>query len=376
MLKKFLFVLFMAMLGCLAQPDTASAQSLRSLTTKLDGKFRVASAQNDVAALKDIKNNYIKLKAMKWSEKENRELDSKIKQCNEEIQRINKEKEEEEKRRKAVQEEQKRKAEEAKRAEEEAKRAEEERKAREAYEAERLRTAKIEKEANGVKFTLIRMDKGEFVMGATPEQPSPKEDEFPAHTVRFGYEYYMAETEVTQELWEAVMGNNPSETKDNHLPVTNVSWMDCQTFIEKLNKLTGEKFRLPTEEEWEYAARGGHKKSNYILSGGNDARSIAWILHNSNGSIQPVKTKQANAVGLYDMTGNVWEWCLNIYNASYPSEAIDAKVYEGIGEFRCIRGGSWKESKEAQRVAFRNYAESTAATNHIGLRLAMTIAEK
>ena len=172
---------------------------------------------------------------------------------------------------------------------------------------------------NGVTFTMIAVEGGTFQMGATSEQGSDAEsDEKPVHSVTLS-DYCIGETEVTQELWEAVMGSNPSGFSGYpQRPVEKVSWNDCQEFITKLNQLTGKNFRLPTEAEWEYAARGGNKSQGYKYSGSNTIDNVAWYYSNSASRTHDVKTKSPNELGIYDMSGNVWEWCYDWYG-SYSS---------------------------------------------------------
>lgn len=185
---------------------------------------------------------------------------------------------------------------------------------------------------------MIKVNGGTFEMGAAKNQKVyAKEIESPVHKVSLS-DYYIAETEVTQDLWIAVMGDNPSFFKKDNHPVEQVSWDDCVAFIEKLNQITGEKFRLPTEAEWEYAARGGHKSNGYVYAGSNDLDEVAWTEHNSNGSTHKVKTKKPNELGLYDMNGNVWEWCFDWYEpykdkeTANPSGPADGEVKIDRGE--------------------------------------------
>ena len=161
----------------------------------------------------------------------------------------------------------------------------------------------------GVSFTMVKVEGGTFKMGATSEQGSDVYDnEKPAHSVTLS-SYYIGQTEVTQELWQAVMGSNYKGAKR---PVECVSWNDCQEFISKLNEKTGKNFRLPTEAEWEYAARGG-KSGGTKYSGSNTIGDVAWYTDNSGGTTHDVATKRANELGIYDMSGNVWEWCSDWY---------------------------------------------------------------
>ncbi len=220
-----------------------------------------------------------------------------------------------------------------------------------------------------VQFTMIRVDGGTFQMGATSEQGSDAYDrEKPVHQVTLS-PYYIGETEVTQELWQAVMGKNPSSFKGNLLPVENVSWKDCQSFIEKLNKKTGLQFRLPTEAEWEYAARGGNKSQGYKYSGSNNLSDVAWYTDNSGSSTHDVKTKQANELGIYDMSGNVWEWCQDWYG-SYSAGSQTNPTGASSGSNRVSRGGSWSYYARYCRVASRGLNWPVNRFYNLGLRLA------
>lgn len=223
---------------------------------------------------------------------------------------------------------------------------------------------------NGVSFTMVAVKGGTFTMGATSEQTGAKSDESPTHLVTLS-DYYIGETEVTQELWQAVMGSNPSDFTGNlQRPVERVSWNDCQTFITKLNALTGETFSLPTEAEWEYAARGGNKAQGYLYSGSNTISDVAWYTSNSSNTTHPVKTKQPNELGIYDMSGNVWEWCSD-WDGSYSSSAQTDPVGPSSGSNRVLRGGSWNHSATCCRVAYRNANTPTFVYYSYGLRLSL-----
>lgn len=223
-----------------------------------------------------------------------------------------------------------------------------------------------------VSFTMKPVTGGTFTMGATSELGSDAYfDEKPTHLVTLS-DYHIGETEVTQELWQAVMGKNPSFFKVgvSDLPVENVSWDDCQEFITKLNAMTGQKFRLPTEAEWEYAARGGNKSKGYKYSGSNNIDDVAWYTDNSSNNTHAVKTKQPNELGIYDMSGNVWEWC-NDWYGSYNSNAQVNPAGPTSGSFRVIRGGSWLSNARICRVSNRDSDTPDDRIIYLGLRLAM-----
>ncbi len=223
---------------------------------------------------------------------------------------------------------------------------------------------------NGVSFNMVRVDGGTFTMGATSEQGSDAyDDEKPAHQVTLS-PYSIGETEVTQALWQAVMGSNPSKFKGDQKPVEQVSWNDCQEFIRKLNQLTERKFRLPTEAEWEYAARGGNKSRGYKYSGSNTIGNVAWYYDNSSNSTHAVKTKQANELGLYDMSGNVWEWCQDWYG-SYSSGAQTNPTGANSGSRRVSRGGCWDDRARNCRSSDRDADSPTLRFYFLGLRLAL-----
>ena len=223
---------------------------------------------------------------------------------------------------------------------------------------------------NGVSFKMKKVSGGTFQMGATEEQGSDAlDDEKPVHSVTLS-DYWIGETEVTQALWQAVMGSNPSHfTGDSQLPVENVSWNDCQTFIQTLNELTGMSFRLPTEAEWEFAARGGNSSQGYKYAGSNTVGDVAWYYSNSSSKTHPVATKSPNELGLYDMSGNVWEWCQDWYG-SYSSSAQTDPVGPSSGSNRVLRGGSWNSLARYCRVAYRNSTTPSDRYFSLGLRLA------
>ncbi len=223
---------------------------------------------------------------------------------------------------------------------------------------------------NGVTFKMVNVKGGTFTMGATEEQlDEAKPNEFPAHEVTLS-DFSIGQTEVTQELWQAVMGNNPSYISgDPQLPVEHVSWEDCKTFILALSELTGQDFRLPTEAEWEYAARGGIKGHGYKYAGGNTPDEIMWYNANSDSTTHHVATKQPNELGLYDMSGNVWEWCRDWFG-DFTDAAQISPIGPDTGEYRINRGGSWYGDTSYCRVSRRNKAAQDATPINCGLRLA------
>ena len=234
---------------------------------------------------------------------------------------------------------------------------------------------------NGVTFQMVAVDGGTFTMGVDSElvaQGFANLDEMPAHEVTLS-PYSIGQTEVTQELWNAVMETNPSTfTGDLTRPVEQVSWEDCQEFIARLNELTGENFRLPTEAEWEFAARGGNASMGTIYAGNEDVDSVAWYFNNSYAmgsdsedyGTHVVATKLANELGLFDMSGNVMEWCSDWY-APYSADAQTDPVGPETGMRRVTRGGSWFSFEGDNRVTVRSYAAPHTRSNSLGLRLAL-----
>ena len=224
---------------------------------------------------------------------------------------------------------------------------------------------------NGISIEMVKVEAGTFLMGATSEMKDPDSDEKPVHQVTLSNDYYMGKYEVTQALWEAVMGSNPSNFKGDNLPVEKVSWNDCQEFISKLNSLTGRKFRLPTEAEWEYAARGGKKSRSYQYSGSSYISDVAWYDGNGARETYPVGTKQANELGIYDMCGNVYEWCLDWYG-SYSSFSQTNPTGADSGSNRVDRGGCWGTSAMSCRLSSRDCCTPDCRSRILGLRLALS----
>ena len=224
---------------------------------------------------------------------------------------------------------------------------------------------------DGISIEMVKVEAGSFDMGATSEMENPYEDEKPVHRVTLTNNYYVGKYEVIQALWQAVMGSNPSKFKGADLPVEQVSWNDCQDFVSKLNAMTGKRFRLPTEAEWEYAARGGKKSRGYQYSGSNTLGDVAWYGDNSGSKTHAVGTKQPNELGIYDMTGNVWEWCQDWYD-SYSSSPQTNPTGAASGSYRVYRGGSWYVSAGLCRTSCRNNGAPGIRSIILGLRLVLS----
>jgi len=217
-------------------------------------------------------------------------------------------------------------------------------------------------EANGVKFVMTKVDGGTFTMGNAKARGLMFEDEKPAHAETVGT-FLIGQTEVTQELWEAVMGKNRSKIKGKDHPVDYITWDDCHKFIDKLNAITHQKFRLPTEAEWEYAARGGSKSKGYRYAGSNNYNAVAYTLKNGETTHHPVASLRPNELGLYDMSGNVWEWCEDFYG-KYDSTKRSSY-------FHVIRGGSFNSSPAECTVTNRYPYDTRRRQLLLGMRLAL-----
>ncbi len=237
---------------------------------------------------------------------------------------------------------------------------------------------------DGVSFDMIYVEGGTFRMGATSEQGSldPYSDEYPVHSVTLSG-YYIGKFEVTQGLWEKVMGTTIEQQRDkankdwslcgvgSDYPMYYVNWEEAQEFCTKLSQLTGRKYALPTEAQWEYAARGGVKSKGYKYSGSHTVGNVAWYYNNSS-STHPVGTKQPNELGLYDMSGNVWEWCSDWYGY-YSSESQSNPTGPSTGFFRVLRGGSWDGYVRGCRVSYRYSDNPGTRRNRGGFRVVLLL---
>ena len=224
-------------------------------------------------------------------------------------------------------------------------------------------------EIESLEANMVFIPGGTFTMGCTSEQGSDCEsDEKPAHRVTVS-DFYIGKYEVTQKEWQEVMGGNPSNFKNcEDCPVESVSWDDVQEFLAKLNAKTGKTYRLPTEAEWEYAARGGSQRRGYKYAGSNRLDEVAWYDGNSGDKTHPVGQKKANELGLYDISGNVWEWCSDWYD-DYPSTAQTNPKGPSTGSDRVLRGGSWYFYAEICRSAHRGNYGPDFRGNLVGFRL-------
>lgn len=219
---------------------------------------------------------------------------------------------------------------------------------------------------------MIPIEGGTFLMGCNHElDVDCWEWQKPSHSVTLS-KYSIGKYEVTQAQWRAVMGSDPSNLYFkgcDDCPVERVSWVEAQSFITKLNQLTGKKFRLPTESEWEFAAKGGNYSKGYKYSGSNDIDSVGWYINNSDGRTHPVGQKLPNELGLYDMTGNVWEWC-NDWNGNYNKKPKTNPQGPVSGTSRIYRGGGWTSIAERCRVSIRYSLSPIIHYSLLGFRLA------
>jgi len=213
-----------------------------------------------------------------------------------------------------------------------------------------------------IDIEMIIVQGGTFWMGCTAEQGSDCHyREKPVHEVTVS-SFNIGKYAITQAQWQAVMGDNPSHFKGESLPVEQVSWNDAQKFINRLNEATGKKYRLPAEAEREYAARGGDKSQGYKYSGSNNVGDVAWYEDNSGGKTHPVSRKQPNELGIYDMSGNVWEWC-DDWVSLYPNGG-------GRTKDRRLRGGSWERPSVRSRITDRGSTNPANRWKAIGFRVA------
>lgn len=249
---------------------------------------------------------------------------------------------------------------------------------------------------NYTSFEMVKVEAGYFEMGCTSEQLGDcSEKELPKHGVYITNDYYIGKFEVTQKVWKAVMGFEPkyrgmemwaweqSYGKGDNYPAYGVTYYQCQEFCEKLSRMTGYRFRLPTEAEWEYAARGGNKSSHNKYSGSNSINKVAWYgflgnsenKGNSNGHVHPVGTLLPNELGIYDMSGNVWEWCSDWYRGYDSDTQINPQCSNNLSDACVVRGGSFLFGPNCCRVSYRGGGADPHGTinNDSGFRVVLFI---
>lgn len=232
-------------------------------------------------------------------------------------------------------------------------------------------------EVNGIKFNMVYVEGGSFSMGSLENDKNAEKDETKHKVVLTNY--YIGETEVTQALWSAVMPKNPSYFKrDSLLPVERISYAEAKEFVSQLNLLTHESFCLPTEAEWEYAAKGGKNHDDYAYSGSAQIDSVAFygnskanLKQNATDATYPVGTKQPNSLGIYDMSGNVYEWCSDWYYRFYPTDTEVNPQGPDSGTFRVVRGGCWSSDPNHCRTSKRVYVSPRKKYSNIGMRLCL-----
>lgn len=238
-----------------------------------------------------------------------------------------------------------------------------------------VEAAEYTESALGLNIKMVKVKGGSFLMGSPTSETYRESDEV-QHSVSLS-DYYIGKYEVTQKQWQVVMGSNPSYFKNcDQCPVEMVSWDDIQEFIKKLNQQTGKKYALPSEAQWEYAARGGIKGKGYKYSGNNDIGSVAWYTNNSGSKTHAVGQKQPNELGIYDMSGNVWEWCSDYCNYESGKGIITDTYKSGVtnpicktGSARVFRGGSWYLNAQFCRSASRYDSSPDSRNFNIGFRL-------
>lgn len=228
---------------------------------------------------------------------------------------------------------------------------------------------------DNTKYVLVRVEGGMFRMGGTAEQRTdPTSTDKPVHQVVLD-SYYIGKTEVTRRLWKAVMGDAPTEGGNDWLaddmPQEWISWDDCQRFLHRLDSITGLSVRMPTEAEWEYAARGGRYSQHYKYAGGQDVTAVGWVYANSGKRTHAVAGLQANELGLYDFTGNVWEWCSDRYGLYPNSLQVNPQGHE-TGELRVVRGGSWDNATANVNLSTRQGRDPNYTFYDCGLRIALS----
>lgn len=232
-------------------------------------------------------------------------------------------------------------------------------------------TSIVEQLSEDISFEMIGVEGGPFKMGNAEEDAF--DHELPVHEV--GIEnFYLGKFPLTQDIWKKVMGTNPSSFEGNDRPVETVSWNDVQEFLQKLNEQTGKKYRLPTEAEWEYAARGGKYSEEYLYAGSDKLKEVGWYIENEGNETRAVGQKMANELGLYDMNGNVWEWVEDQWHDDYKGAPVDGSAWVDLekGSSRVVRGGGYGYDARDCRVSDRANLRPYGRSSNIGFRLALS----
>lgn len=224
---------------------------------------------------------------------------------------------------------------------------------------------------NSIGMRLAYIPAGEFMMGSEVDEKGRQDEEY-QHTVKLTKAFRIGVTEVTQAQWREVMGNNPSNFKGDDLPVEKISWNSVTAFCKKVSEKEGKTYRLPTEAEWEYACRAG---ASGAFGGTGNIDEMGWYEGNSEQKTHPVGTKQPNAWGLYDMHGNVSEWCSDYYEPEYPDGEVVDPIGPEKGKYRVVRGGSWGYFSRSARCAARSSAPGSYQLKQTGFRIIMEVSK-
>ena len=232
----------------------------------------------------------------------------------------------------------------------------------------------IEELGGGVTFEMLLVEGGRFLIGGEDEEMIPRKRL--VHEMQI-LDFYVGKYPFTQEAWKAITGldQNPSHFKGDSRPAEGVSWQDIQVFLSKLNEITGQSYRLLSEAEWEYAARGGQKSEGYLYSGSNKLKDVGWYGENSYGESKPVGLKYPNELGLYDLSGNVFEWVADHWHNDYDGIPFDGSARQDLGQesSRIIRGGGWRSSSQSCTVFYRGSNHPARRVSGLGFRLGLSL---
>ena len=235
-------------------------------------------------------------------------------------------------------------------------------------------TSRLPSPIQELEKNMITVQGGSFTMGCTNTDDYCRDDEKPAHNVTLR-NFAIGCYPVTQAQWQAIMNRNASPKPYNgDYPIVTITWTSIQTFLKKLNRITKKNYRLLTEAEWEFAARGGNSSNGYKYSGSNELNTVGWHSSNSNFKLQPVGQKTSNEIGIYDMSGNIWEWCSDWYKSNYYAKSPSTNPSGAFsGKYRVLRGGSWNTKTMYCRITTRNCNQPNSAFDDVGFRIARTL---